>query len=426
MTTFKDFEFNAAISEGISHAGYEKPTPIQRDAIPQLLQGHDVVGIAQTGTGKTAAFVLPMLQRLSLGKPGTLRALIVGPTRELAEQIQDNIKLLGVKTRLKSATIYGGVGINPQIQALRQGVDIVVACPGRLLDHMQQRTINLSNIEMLVLDEADQMFDMGFLPSIERIIRALPQNRQTMLFSATMPPPIRALAGKILTNPKTVQVGTVAPAETVSHAAYPVRTHLKTALLLDYLKQTETNSVLVFMRTKHKAKKVALRLEKEGYKAVSLQGNLSQNKRQAAMDGFRSGEFKILVATDIAARGIDVTRVSHVINYDVPETAETYTHRIGRTGRAEKLGEAITFVSPDDAGYVRDIERLMGKPLPKKMLEGFDYAAAPSAENEFAREPAPFNRGRRPQRPAERPRGRSSAPAGAGARSGTGPRRSRD
>jgi ATP-dependent RNA helicase RhlE len=414
--TFNDFGFHPAIASGIADAGYEKPTPIQREAIPLILQGNDVMGIAQTGTGKTAAFVLPMLQRLSSGKSGGVRALVIGPTRELAEQTQQSIRALGGKTSLRSATIYGGVGMSPQVQTLRRGVDFVVACPGRLLDHLQQRTINLDKVEFLVLDEADQMFDMGFLPSIERILKYLPKSRQTLMFSATMPPPIRTLASKVLVNPKMVQIGQVAPAHTVSHAAYPVDTHLKTALLLEYIKKTPSNSVLVFMRTKHKAKKVATRLEREGYSAVSLQGNLSQNKRQAAIDGFRDGTFKILVATDIAARGIDVSKVSHVINYDMPETAETYTHRIGRTGRAEKTGEAITFVARDDGATLRDIERLLGKPLVRKTLEGFDSSAAPSAEEMNDR---PERRGapRRYGRPQENKSGFRSRSGAARSRS---------
>ncbi len=417
--TFNDFGFHPTIAAGVTAAGYEKPTPIQREAIPLILQGNDVMGIAQTGTGKTAAFVLPMLQRLSSGKSGGVRALIIGPTRELAEQTQTSIRALGGSTSLRSATIYGGVGMSPQVQALRRGVDFVVACPGRLLDHLQQRTISLDKVEFLVLDEADQMFDMGFLPSIERILKHLPRNRQTLMFSATMPPVIRTLANKVLTNPKMVQIGEVAPAHTVSHAAYNVETHLKTALLLDYIKKTPSNSVLVFMRTKHKAKKVAARLEREGFNAISLQGNLSQNKRQAAIDGFRDGTYKILVATDIAARGIDVSKVSHVINYDMPETAETYTHRIGRTGRAERTGEAITFVARDDGATLRDIERLLGKPLTRKTLEGFDYSAAPTAED---RDDRPDRRGP-PQRRFGRPA--ASKDGFRGARSGAARSRTR-
>jgi ATP-dependent RNA helicase RhlE len=397
---FSDFGLNAAIMAGVEAAGYSKPTPIQSEAVPVAMQGHDLMGIAQTGTGKTAAFALPMMNRF-IGKPRKLRGLVIGPTRELAEQIQDSFRSLGAKTGLKSATIYGGVGMNPQLQALRQGVDIVVACPGRLLDHMQQRTISLADIEVLVLDEADQMFDMGFLPSIERIIKALPRERQTMLFSATMPPEIRTLASRILRNPKTVQVGKVAPAHTIAHAVYPVAKSAKTAFLLHFLNTTAYDSVLVFMRTKHAAKKLAIKLEKDGYAAASLQGNLSQNKRQAAMEGFRTGKFKILVATDIAARGIDVSRVSHVVNFDVPSTAETYQHRIGRTGRAEKSGEAVTLMAGEDASMIRDIERYLGKSLERKNLAGFvppthaEAAAADAADRHAARTQG---HGQQPQR----------------------------
>ncbi len=390
--TFDDMGFGPNVRAGIRDAGYESPTPIQSQAIPVALEGHDLMGIAQTGTGKTAAFALPILEKLSAGKrERKVRALIVCPTRELAEQIFETFSSLGAKTGLRTTTIYGGVGMQRQIDTLKRGVDIVVACPGRLLDHLQQGTISLDHVETLVLDEADQMLDMGFLPPIEKILRRLPTERQSMLFSATMPAEIRSLSSRVLRNPKTVQIGHVAPAVTVSHAAYQVSKQRKLALLLHLLEQTQTDSVLVFMRTKHAAKKVAVRLEKAGYASASLQGNLSQNRRQAALDGFRSGETKVLVATDIAARGIDVSRVSHVINFDVPETAETYTHRIGRTGRAERTGEAITFITPDDAWNVKDIERLLGKPLPRKTAAGFDYTAK--------EDPADAEEDRRPPRP---------------------------
>lgn len=400
--TFEKFGFTAPIAAGIHAAGYVKPTPIQSESIPVALAGHDLLGIAQTGTGKTAAFVLPILQRLGAHKPGAPRALVVCPTRELAEQINDTFRALAVQTGLRSVTIYGGVGMTPQVQNLKRGVDIVVACPGRLLDHMQQRTIRLEAIEVLILDEADQMFDMGFLPSIERILRALPRERQTMLFSATMPDAIRTLSSRVLKQPKTVQIGHVAPALTVSHALYAVPKAQKTQFLLHYLGKTSSESVLVFMRTKHAAKKLAVRLEGAGYKSASLQGNLSQNKRQEAIDGFRNGKYKVLVATDIAARGIDVSRVSHVINFDVPSTAETYTHRIGRTGRAERSGEAVTFMTSEDTGTIRDIERLLGKPLPRKSLEGF----VPVDEPRQAAIDGPRAAHRRPEQRAYRGGGR--------------------
>jgi ATP-dependent RNA helicase RhlE len=326
------------------------------------------MGLAQTGTGKTAAFALPILERLIKGPRGSVRALIIAPTRELAEQIHEAIGALGRQTKLRSITIYGGVGVNPQIQKLRAGVDIVVACPGRLLDHINQGTIDLSRIEVLVLDEADRMFDMGFLPDIRRILKHVPAKRQTLLFSATMPDDIRKLAHEVLHNPVTVQVGHTAPVNTVSHALYPVPQHLKTALLLELLKHTDTDSVLIFTRTKHRAKRVGQQLEKAGYRAASLQGNLSQNKRQAALDGFRDGSFQILVATDIAARGIDVSSISHVINYDMPDTADAYTHRIGRTGRAAKTGDAFTFITREDEDMVRSIERVLGEMVERRTL----------------------------------------------------------
>ncbi len=287
------------------------------------MQGRDLMGLAQTGTGKTAVFILPILQRLLHGQRGRVRALIVAPTRELAEQIHQAAETLGAKTGLRSVTVYGGVGIQKQIQLLKSA-DVVVACPGRLLDHIRRQTVNLSKVEVLVLDEADQMFDMGFLPDIRRIIKHLPkQNRQTLLFSATMPAQIRRLADDILKNQVRIQVGNDAPAETVSHAFYPVARHLKTALLLKLLGKTSTEAVLVFTRTKHRAKQLDVKLAKAGYRSASLQGNLSQTRRQDAMNGFKSGKYQVLVATDIAARGIDVSNVSHVINYDMPATPET-------------------------------------------------------------------------------------------------------
>lgn len=385
---FQAFNFHPAIAAGIKQAGYVTPTPIQRDAIPAVLQGRDVMGLAQTGTGKTAAFALPILQRLSIGTKGRVRALVVAPTRELAEQIHESFAALGRQTGLKSVTVYGGVNVNPQIQKLKNGVDVVVACPGRLLDHISQGTIDLSHLEVLVLDEADQMFDMGFLPDIRRILKHVPAKRQTLLFSATMPPDINKLASEVLSDPVTVKVGNTAPPVTVSHAIYPVEQHLKTALLLELLQHTDTESVLIFTRTKHRAKRLGEQLEKTGYKAASLQGNLSQNRRQAALDGFRDGTYQILVATDIAARGIDVSQISHVINYDIPDTPEAYVHRIGRTGRAAKSGDAFTMVSREDEAMVRTIEKKLGAPLERRTLKEFDYTVpSPKKDTEFARPP---------------------------------------
>jgi ATP-dependent RNA helicase RhlE len=305
----------------------------------------------------------------------------MAPTRELAEQIHQAIETLGCKTRLKSAAVYGGVAIGPQIQKLKR-VDIIVACPGRLLDHIGRHSVDLSRLEVLVIDEADQMFDMGFLPDIRRILTHLPKQRQTLLFGATMPAEIRSLARDILRNPAIVQIGIAAPADTVSHALYPVAQHLKTALLLNLLGSTPTGSVLIFTRTKHRAKSLGKKLQVAGYRSASLQGNLSQGKRQAALDGFRDGTYQILVATDIAARGIDVTRVSHVINYDIPSTPEAYIHRIGRTGRATRSGEAFTLITGEDRDMVRAINRIIGSEIEQRILSTFDYKVPASIRDD--------------------------------------------
>ncbi len=402
---FSEFGFHPALNMGIRKSGYQTPTPIQQQAMPAVLKGQDVMGLAQTGTGKTAAFALPILQRLMVGPKRRLRALVLAPTRELATQIDEAVNTLGRETGLQSTTIFGGVGIRPQLEKLKRGVDIVVACPGRLLDHIGQGSVDLSGIEVLVLDEADQMFDMGFLPDIRKILQKLPRQRQTLLFSATMPEAIRGLARDILVNPVTVQVGQTAPAETVTHAIYPVAQHLKTPLLLDLLRDTSA-SVLVFTRTKHRAKRLGEQLTKAGHSAASLQGNLSQNRRQEAMEGFRSGTFRILVATDIAARGIDVSQISHVINYDIPATPELYVHRIGRTGRAERTGDAFTLVSPEDAPLVKAIERQLGAALERRTLPAFDYAAQSKdgGKAEFQRPPRP---GQRRQQAGSGPAARS-------------------
>lgn len=378
--SFDSFKLHPQILKNIQALGYQTPTPIQQQSIPAVIAGQDVMGLAQTGTGKTAAFALPIIQRLITGPRGTLRALIVAPTRELAQQIHDAFTELCQGTGLRSVTLYGGVNINPQIKALQQGVEIVVACPGRLLDHVQQGTIKLSTVEVLVLDEADQMFDMGFLPSIRKILRLLSKNRQTLLFSATMPMAIDELAYEALHDPVIVKIGHVAPATSVDQALFPVAPHLKSSLLIEILRRSNIDSVLVFTRTKHAAKKVAQKLENAGYRATSLQGNLSQNKRQSAMNGFRDGSIQILVATDIASRGIDVSGISHVINYDMPSTVEAYIHRIGRTGRADKVGEAFTLITHEDNAEVRDVERVLGKKLEQRKLDGFDYLAAAPAQ----------------------------------------------
>ena len=372
---FEQFSFDPRIRAGIKTAGYITPTPIQQQAIPAVLKGRDVLGVAQTGTGKTAAFVLPILQRLIQGRLGRVRALIVAPTRELAEQIHEATAVLGRKTRVRSVTVYGGVSRARQVQALRRGAEIVVACPGRLLDLASDGSIDLSHVEVLVLDEADRMCDMGFLPDIRRILKLVPARRQTLFFSATMPAEIRKLADSILTGPVTVQVDAIAPAKTVAHALYPVSQNLKKKLLLATLEQTATGRVLIFTRTKYRARNLARDLEKRRYRVSALQGNMSQNKRQQAIDGFRNGRYDILVATDIAARGIDVSGISYVINFDMPDTVDAYTHRIGRTGRAHKSGEAFTFMAQGDEPLVIKIEKVLGKRIERRRLPGFDYRA---------------------------------------------------
>jgi len=385
---FTNFNFHPKVAAGVTAAGYDTPTPIQTRAIPEVMQGCDVMGLAQTGTGKTAAFALPILHRLMKGDRKKVRALVIAPTRELAEQICASFNELGASTGLRAITIYGGVGYNPQVNKLRQGAEIVVACPGRLLDHIQQKTINLNFVEALVLDEADQMFDMGFFPTIRTILGKLPKQRQNLLFSATMPAAIRSLANEVLNDPQTVQVDTVAPAKTVSHALYPVAQHLKTDLMLALLKDCDTESVLVFTRTKHRAKRLGEKLSKAGYAAASLQGNLSQSRRQEALDGFRGGKYRILVATDIAARGIDISKVSHVVNFDIPDTPEAYIHRIGRTGRAARSGDAFTMVSSEDKAMIRAIEKTLGNKIESRTISEFDYtAAAPPRQPQAPRQP---------------------------------------
>jgi len=385
--SFVQFDLDARLMTGIQRAGYIDPTPIQTAAMPTALTGQDLIGTAQTGTGKTAAFVLPILNRLVNGARNRTRALIVTPTRELAEQINETIRQLGNATNIRSASIYGGVGSTPQIKALRSGVEILVACPGRLLDLISQGHARLDFVEFLVLDEADRMFDMGFLPDVKRIISYLPPRRQTMLFSATFPKEIEQLASLSLRNPKRIAIGLSKPAHTVSHALYPVPQHLKSGLLLNLLNKTDTNSVLIFTRTKHRAKKLANQIESAGYRVTSLHGNRSQGQRQEALNGFKRGYYQIMVATDIAARGLDVETISHVINYDIPDTADAYIHRIGRTGRMERLGDAYTLVTPEDHEMVRELEKIMGQKLPRVTLEDYDYTKAAPAKPVVSQRP---------------------------------------
>jgi ATP-dependent RNA helicase RhlE len=379
LINFETFGFHARIMAGVRALDYVAPTPIQFQAIPPIMQGRDVIGLAQTGTGKTAAFVLPILHRLLQGQRGQVGAAIISPTRELTVQTCEIISALAQKTRLRSIAIYGGVSMDQQVDRLRNGIEIAVACPGRLLDHLWKGTIDLSHLEVLVIDEADRMFDMGFLPDIRNILRCLLQPRQTLVFSATMPDDIRRLVKEVMHDPVTVQIGRTAPATTVSHALYPVKEQLKTALLMELLRKTKTKSVLVFTRTKHRAERVAQQLRRAGYRATSLQGNLSQYERQEALDAFRAGSIKILVATDVAARGIDVLHISHVVNYDMPKSMDAYTHRIGRTGRVNKNGDALTFVTGADSAMVRALEHVLNATLEHRTLQDFDYRVSPPA-----------------------------------------------
>jgi ATP-dependent RNA helicase RhlE len=397
--SFTRFSLHPRLHQGIARAGYDTPTPVQAEAIPAIMDGHDLIATAQTGTGKTAAFVLPMLHRLIDGPRRRARALIVTPTRELAEQIHTTVKLLGMGTNLRSAVIYGGVSAIPQRKALREGAEILVVCPGRMLDHIGQGDARLDGIEILVLDEADRMLDMGFLPDVRRILSHLPAQRQTLLFSATFPAEIEQLARGTLRNPQRVALGLSRPVHTVSHALYPVRQHLKTPLLLALLERSEAPSVLVFTRTRHRASKLERQLVREGYSTASLHSDRSQQQRQAALDGFRSGKYRVLVATDIAARGIDVENISHVINYDMPDTADAYIHRIGRTGRAERTGEALTLAVPDDAPMVKTLEKLMGSPLQRSTLTDFDYNAPAPPKSDTSQERGAFSSGNGRQQP---------------------------
>jgi ATP-dependent RNA helicase RhlE len=396
--SFDTFNFSPAIMAGIRAAGYENPTPIQSKAIPPIQQGRDLIGLAQTGTGKTAAFALPILQRLLTGPRGITRAAVISPTRELAEQTCKTFNDLGSRTGLRAISIYGGVGMDQQLRGLRRGAEIVVACPGRLLDHLWKGSVDFTHLEVLVIDEADRMFDMGFQPAIRDILQCILQRRQTLLFSATMPEDIGRLAREILVDPVTVKIGMTMPAKTVSHALYPVAEHLKTPLLEAVLRRTATESVLVFTRTKYRADRVAQQLQRSGFRAIQFQGNMSQPQRQAAIDGFRSGAFKIMVATDIAARGLDILSISHVINYDMPEDNDAYIHRIGRTGRVDNDGEALTFVTARDSAAVRDLERLLNAQIERCTVPDFNYKA-PAPE----RRPSPSFRDRRVgARPARR------------------------
>ena len=408
---FEEFSLDPCILAGVKSAGFTIPTPIQEQAIPVVLQDRDLLGLAQTGTGKTAAFLLPIFQRLIQYPTRRVRVLILAPTRELAEQIHQASVELGQHTGVRSVAIYGGVGKGPQLVNLRRGPEIVVACPGRLLDHLNEGNIDLSQVEVLVLDEADTMCDMGFMPDVKRVLQRVPARRQTLFFSATMPEEIRQLSRSILSTPATVQINANAPTHTVSHALYPVPEALKRKLLLALLQQTATGKVVIFTRTKHRARTLARELENHDFRVTQLQGNLSQNRRQAAMEGFRQGKYDLLVATDIAAHGIDVSEVSHVINFDIPDTVDAYTHRIGRTGRALHTGEAFTLATPDDAWVVRAVERTLKTAIERRALAGFDYGDF-SPKDQFSQQTPKQPRPRQPQPNGRRPASSPPRPNG--------------
>ena len=371
--TFAELGLAQEILEAVRDAGYERPTPIQAEAIPLALKGRDLIGLAQTGTGKTAAFTLPILDRL-IGGPRRTRALVLTPTRELAIQVDESVRKYANSAEIDVAAVYGGVPLDPQEKKLRKGVDIVVATPGRLIDHLERQNVVFDDLEILVLDEADRMLDMGFAPQINRIVAQIPTYRQTLLFSATMPPEVEALARKYLRKPIVIQIGRRSGASNmVTHAVYPVPRERKGALLVELLRDVKSETVLVFTRTKHGADKVVRDLERAGIKATAMHADKTQAQRTKALEQFKSGAINVLVATDIAQRGLDISGITHVINYDVPQQPEDYVHRIGRTGRAAATGDAFTFMSPDEIAMVRSIERVIGAPIPRISVPGYDF-----------------------------------------------------
>jgi len=407
FTGFHEFDLGPSIQRGVAAMGFDEPRPIQSKTIPAALEGRDILGLAQTGTGKTAAFALPLLERLMVarGRGRDPRVLIVAPTRELASQISAEIDNLAKFTRIRTAVVFGGVSQRSQVAALRSGPEIVVACPGRLLDLHGQGHVRLDRIETLVLDEADHMFDMGFLPDLRRILDALPRERQNMLFSATMPSEIRKLAKKVLDHPHIVELGHSKPISTIDHALYPVHQKQKFDLLERILAEDGFVQAIVFTRTKHRARRLARQLDAAGHRAVALQGNMSQNARDRAMKGFRNHDYDVLVATDIAARGIDVINVSHVVNFDMPTTADAYTHRIGRTGRAEREGRAYTLVGSEDLSMIRAVEARIAESIPRRTIPGFDPGPSLAESNGAGQRkqgagnrPAARRRRRRPKR----------------------------
>ena len=376
---FAAFKLHPDLLKGTRELGFTRATPIQEQAIPPALEGRDVLACAMTGSGKTAAFLLPILHRLMAKPRGTTRALVLTPTRELAAQIDEHLRQLAVHTPLSGAPVFGGVGLGPQEHAFRSGVDVIIATPGRLLDHFKQPYAKLSGLEVLVLDEADRMLDMGFLPDIKRVLKHLPAKRQTLFFSATMPGPIQALTRELLHNPATINLERKSvPAVGIRQALYPVREELKPALFVELMRRGDIGNVIVFTRTKHRANRLADYLTKEGVPNAKIHGNRSQAQRTEALEGFKSGRYRCLVATDIVARGIDVEQLEHVVNFDVPHLPEDYIHRVGRTARADATGDAFTFVSPEEEGDLSQIERSISKRLPRVVLQGFDYASKPA------------------------------------------------
>src|SRR5687767_3336645 len=391
MSAFAALGLIPELLDAVRDAGYTIPTPIQGEAIPVALRGRDIIGLAQTGTGKTAGFTLPIIQRLLEGRESgnpadrthRVRALILTPTCELCVQVEESFRKYGRHSDIRVVSIYGGVPLDPQQTKLRKGVDVVVATPGRLLDHMERQNVVFDDLEILVLDEADRMLDMGFAPQLNRIVAQIPRYRQTLLFSATMPPAVEALARTYLRKPLVVQVGRRSEAATtITHAVYPVPRDRKSALLVELLKQADMDSVLIFSRTKHGADRIVRHLEKAGISATAMHADKTQVQRSKALEGFKSGEIRVLVATDIAQRGLDITGISHVINYDVPQQPEDYVHRIGRTGRAASTGDAFTFMSPDEIAMVRSIERIIGEPIPRISVPGFDFGSVRIPEGE--------------------------------------------
>jgi ATP-dependent RNA helicase RhlE len=405
ILSFEELGLIPELLSAVSDAGYTTPTPIQQRAIPLALKGRDLIGLAQTGTGKTAGFTLPIIQRLVEGAHGEsataahrVRVLILTPTRELCIQVEESFRKYGKHTGLRVLPVFGGVPVEPQTKQLRAGIDVIVATPGRLLDHMERQNVVLDDLEVLVLDEADRMLDMGFAPQLNRIVAEVPRFRQTLLFSATMPPEVEALARKYLRKPLVVQVGRrSSAASTVTHAVYPVPRDRKTELLAELLKKEGMDSVLIFSRTKHGADKVVRHLEGKGISATAMHADKSQGERMRALEDFKQGKVRVLVATDIAQRGLDVSGISHVINYDVPQQAEDYVHRIGRTGRAASTGDAFTFMAPDEIAMVRSIERVIGEPIPRISVPGFDFGSTAGAGEvtEVRATPVTMNRGRR-------------------------------